>query len=320
MVAEQIKSKVGRENKRPVATFLVFLVLSSVLWLLVKLSEDYTTQTTFCLKLENVPADKWIANPEQTVKLSLTIDGFHTLRCKAIREAKRYVIIALDEVPYRLESGHTYSFGSQYVIEKIADRLDVNATNIIMNEDKIYFEMNSLKSKVVPVVLRSDIRTQRQYEVYGLPILDPSSITIYGPEEIIDTLKSVKTEIVSKINVNESVRATVPLDLLGGLIQSNTKSVNAVVEVVKYTEADVKVPVTAPDTLKMRFFPETLTLKCLVPIKDYSTMVPENFRVVCDAEQLKDLKPVIDVRLVSWPNNVRVLSMAPDKVEYLIVR
>lgn len=320
MVAEQIKSKIGREDKRPFFTFLVFLVLSTVLWLLVKLSEDYTTQTTFCLKLDGIPADQWVASPEQTVKLSLTIDGFHILRYKAIREAKRFVTIDLDEVPYRPETGNTYSFSSQYVIEKIADRLDVNATNITMNEDKVYFEMNPLKSKVVPVTLRSDIRTQRQFEVYGLPILDPSSITIFGPKEIIDTMKSVKTELLSKINVSESIHTTVPLDLLNGLIQSNVKSVNAVVEVVKYTEADLKVPITAPDTLRMRFFPETLNLKCLVPIKDYSTLVPENFRVECDAEQLRALKPVLDVRLVAWPNNVKVLSVTPEKVEYLIIR
>lgn len=308
------------KNKRPILTFLVFLVLSTALWLLIKLSKNYTTQTVFRVVLEDVPAERWMASPEQTTKLSMDIDGFHMLKYSMIRDAKRKVYIPLSEVSYRLENGNTYSFSSQYVAERIASLLDINASDITMNDAKIYFNMEPLKSKVVPVRLRSDIKTQRQYDVYGIPIFDPSSITVYGPEEIIDTLKSVPTLLLTKSNVEESFTETVALDLNEGKIQSNTTAVKVSVEVAKFTETDIQVPISTPDSLKLRLFPETMTVKCLVAIKDYASMVPENFRAEPDMKQLKDRQPLLDLHLVSWPQHIQVLGTAPEKAEYIIVQ
>jgi len=316
----EIKQKVERKSNRSILTFLVFLAISTGAWFLVKLSENYTTQTVFRLQFAEVPADQWIPSKEHLVKMSLNIDGFHTLRYKMIREPKRMVTIALNEVPYRQEDENTYSFSSQYVAEKVADMLDISPSDITMNDGKIYFDMDWLKSKVVPVVLRSDIKTQRQYDLYGIPVLDPSSVTIYGPQEVIDTVRSVRTELVSRANVSESFSETVNLDLSGGKIHSNTKAVRATVNVEKYTEMDVEVPIRVADSLRMRFFPETMTVKCLVAMKDYASVVPDDFSVTVDVRQLQVLEPLLDLRLAAWPQTVKILSTRPDKVEYLIVQ
>ncbi len=316
----RIKQKVERTNKHSAFTFLVFLVISAAAWFLVKLSENYTTQTSFRLQLSEAPADRWISSDEQTVKMSLNVDGFHVLRYKMIREPKRVVTVALSDVPYRQEKGDTYSFSSQYVAEKIADRLKISASDITMNDGMIYFNMSPLKSKVVPVALRSDIKTQRQFGLYGIPTLDPASVTIYGPDEIIDTVRSIRTELFSRTNVGESFNASVALDLMDGKIRSNTKEVNATFEIDKFTEMDVEVPIKVSDSLKVRFFPETMSVKCLVAMRDYASIVPESFTVSVDGQQLKAMQPLLDVRLATWPPTVQILSTRPDKVEYLIVQ
>ena len=308
------------KDKHSIFTFLVFLVISTVLWLMVKLSEDYTTQVDFRLKLEDVPAEKWISSNEQKVKLSMTTDGFHTLEYRLIRDPRRIVSLSLDEVPYRLESGTTYSFSSLYVTERIADFLGINAFDLTMNDAKVYFNLEPLMSKVVPVVLRSDIRPQRQFGVYGIPILNPSSVTVYGPVDVLDTLRSVRTELLSKLNVSDSFTETLSLDLLDGRLQSNTETVSVSVQLEKFTETDVKVPIKSPEALQIRFFPEALTVKCLVAIKDYASINTDDFRIEIDTAQLHALQPLLDVRLKSWPQYVQVLDSWPDKVEYLIVQ
>ncbi len=316
----RIKQKVERTNKHSAFTFFVFLAISTAAWFLVKLSENYTTQATFRLQLSETPADQWVSSDEQQVALSMNVDGFHALRYKMIRDPKRVVTIELGEVSYRQENGNTYSFSSQYVAEKIADRLGINPSDITMNDAKVYFNMDPLKSKVVPIVLRSDIKPQRQYGVYGIPTLDPASVTIYGPEEIIDTVNSVQTEMLSKPSVSETFSEMVGLDLLDGKIHSNTTEVNATIEVEKYTEVDIEVPIHAVDSLKVRFFPESMSVKCLVAMRDYASVNPESFSVAVDGEQLKAMQPLLDVRLASWPPTVQILSTHPDKVEYLIVQ
>ena len=315
-----IKQKVERTNKHSVFTFLVFLVISTAAWFLVKLSENYTTQTSFRLQLVEAPADQWVSSGEQTVKMSLNVDGFHILRYKMIREPKRFVTVNLSEVPYRQESGDTYSFSSQYVAEKIANRLGINASDVTMNDSKVYFTMNLLKSKVVPIVLRSDIKMQRQYGLYGIPTLEPASVTIYGPDEVIDTVRSVRTALLAKTNVSEGFSESVELDLLDGKIHSNTLEVKATFEVDKFTEMDIEVPIRVADSLKVRFFPETMSVKCLVAMRDYASITPDSFNAAVDLDQLKAMQPLLDLRLASWPPTVQVLSTRPDKVEYLIVQ
>jgi YbbR domain-containing protein len=189
-----------------------------------------------------------------------------------------------------------------------------------MNDAMVYFTMDALKSKVVPIVFRSDIKTQRQYGVYGIPTIDAASVTIYGPGEIIDTVRSVRTKLVSKANVSEDFSESVGLDMLDGKIRSNTKEVRVTVEVEKFTEMDIEVPIRVSDSLRVRFFPETMSVKCLVAMKDYASIVADDFVVAVDKQQLKALQPLLDVRLVSWPQSVQVLSTQPDKVEYLIVQ
>ena len=55
-------------------------------------------------------------------------------------------------------------------------------------------------------------------------------------------------------------------------------------------------------------------------MKDYASIVADDFAVSVDKQQLNALKPLLDVQLVSWPKAVQVLSSQPDKVEYLIVQ
>lgn len=317
---DDIKQKVERKNKSSILTFLIFLIISTAAWFLVKLSENYVTQTTFRLQFTDVPAEKWISSEEQMLKMSLDIDGFHTLRYKMIREPYRFVTISLNDVSYRLENGNTYSFSSQYVAEKVAERLGISTSDITMNDAMVYFTMDALKSKVVPIVFRSDIKMQRQYGLYGIPTIDPATVTIYGPEEVIDTVRSVRTQLVSKTNVSEDFSESVGLDMLGGKIRSNTKEVRVTVEVEKYTEMDVEVPIRMSDSLRVRFFPETVSVKCFVAMKDYASIIPDDFTVAVDKQQLKALQPLLDVRLVTWPQTVQILSTQPDKVEYLIVQ
>lgn len=317
---DSANQKEERKNERSFGSFFVFLILSAGLWFLVKLSENYTTQTLFHVQITDIPADMWMPSAEQSAKMSLNIDGFHTLRYKMIREPNRVVTVSLAQIPYREENGNVYSFSSQYVAEKVADRLGINVSDITMNEAKVYFNLDQLQSKVVPVELQSEIKTQRQYDLYGIPTLEPASVTIFGPKETVDTIKMVKTEVLTKSNVSQDITEVVALDLMDGRIRSNVEEVKAIIRVEKFTEVDVAVPIRVADSLKVRFFPEAMTVKCLVAMKDYASIAPEEFVVAVDEQQLQAMQPLLDVKLVSWPKTIQVLNTHPDKVEYLIVQ
>lgn len=316
---EKLKEEIERKDRSRFLSFLVFLIISTVLWFLIKLSKDYTTQSVFTLVYIDAPVNKWVSTPEQEVKFSFVADGFVTLAHRLVPRQKRVVELSLEEVPYRLEGGYTYSYSSQYVAERVADRLNIPAGNVTINDERQYFNMEDLQSKVLPVSVPLKIQTQRQYQLYGAPGVTPDKVTVYGPKNLLDTLKSVSSMPLEAYGASEDLQRTLALDLLGGTIRSDVGQVEVTVDIEQFTEVDIDVPVAVTDSLELRFFPETVTLKCMVPIRDYATVNGSSFKVLADTSQLHRLQPLLDVRLEKVPANVQVIRMEPGQVEYLIL-
>ena len=110
-----------------------------------------------------------------------------------------------------------------------------------------------------------------------------------------------------------------PIDFYDGSIRAEVTTAHVVVDVVQYTEIDIQVPVKLPNTMNVRFFPETMNVKCMVPIKDYASLNSSAFLVYADTAQLRQLQPLLDIHLVRIPPYVQVLKTEPEQVEYLII-
>lgn len=316
---EQIKDEIEQKDKTKFLTFLIFLCISAALWFLIKLTKEYTTLADFTVVYTEVPVNKWISTPEQTVKVSFVADGFVTLRHNLVRRNRRFIEIPLNEVPYRLEGGFTYSYSSQYIADKVAEWLGVPSGNVTVNDAMQYFNMEDLQSKEVAVLVPLEVSTQRQYSVYGTPRVTPSSVTVFGPKNMLDTMTAVYTATLHAVNASEDVVQTLPIDYYDGAIRGEATSAEVVVEVEQYTETDIEVPVTVTDTLNVRFFPETMKVKCMVPIRDYAIVTGSSFQVLADTAQLHQRQPLLDIKLVQVPEHVRIVKTEPEQVEYLIV-
>lgn len=319
MSVEEIKDEIVKKDKSKILTFLLFLLISSLLWFLIKLTKEYTTQTTFAVVYTEAPVNKWVSTTDQRVNLSFVADGFVTLHHNMVRQPNRVIEIPLNEVPYRLEGGNTYSYGSQYVAERVADWLGVPAGNVTVNDDKQYFNMEDLQQKDLPVRVPLEVKPQRQFLVYGDPIVEPAIITVYGPKSVLDTMESVATIPFSATNANATMTKALPIDYCGDALKGAEATVQVTVQVEQYTETTVEVPVTINDPLQVRLFPETMSVKCLVPMRDFATLSPASFQVLADTAQLHHRQPLLDIRLVKVPDHVQVLKTEPDQVEYLIV-
>ena len=316
---EQIKEDIEKKDKSRFLTFLVFLVISTVLWFLIKLSKEYTTQAEYTLAYTEVPVNKWVSTSKQTVKFSFVADGFVTLRYHLVPKQKRMVEIPLNEVPYRLEGGFTYSYNSQYVAERLAHSLNIASGNVTINDDKQYFNMEDLQSKEIAVNVPLEVTMQRQFQLYGQPEVVPDHLTVYGPKNLLDTLMQVNTYPLQATNLSAPLQSVLALDLFDGAIRSEVSEVTVGIDVEQYTETDIEVPVSITDSLELRFFPEKVSLKCMVPIRDFANITPQSFQVVADTAQLHRLQPLLDVRVLREPDHIQVIKMEPTQVEYLII-
>jgi len=319
MKKPDIIKNVSKEKQRHLLTFTVFLLISALLWLLTKLSKDYSTQGSYTINYTDVPVNQCITSDTTRVNFSFDADGFVTLAHVLTPPDERVIDISLTEVPYHKEKNSTYSFSSQYVAEKLAHQLSISPSNISMNEANILFDMEPLKSKKVAVELLSEIETQRQYGVYGSPTITPKTIIVYGPSKIIDTLTKVYTVKLKKSSVSESLNEPVELDLLNGMIKTDSTTVNVGIRIEKYTETSIEVPISLSRKTNVRVLPETVKVKCMVPLSDFNNIKPDMFEINIDETQIGK-EHIVDVVVNKTPNNVKIKSIKPEQVEYLIVK
>ncbi len=317
--SKEIIRNVPKNKKRHIFTLIVFLFISTLLWFLIKLSKNYSTQSTFAINYTNVPVDKCITSNTNKVKFSFDADGFTTLAHNLIPAEERTINISLNDVPYHKDNSTTYSFSSQYVAEKLSDLLGISPSNISMNERNISFNMEPLKSKTVPVTLISDISTERQYSIYDTPTITPQKVKVYGPSAIIDTLSMIYTKKIVKSNVESNINESVALDLYDGLIKTDSANVKVSVRIEKFTELSLEIPITKRSNTNIRLLPETVKVKCLVPMNEYKGLKPEMFDIGIDDSQIGKGQ-VVDIIVRKTPNNVTINSIKPEQVEYLIVR
>lgn len=304
------------------STFLICVLVSAFLWTIIKLSDEYTIQTTFKVCYVNVPSDKYMSeNCAFNQKVTITDSGFKLIRYYLVRISKRVVKISLAEIPYRYENEYeSYSYSGRYVCQAVADFLGVSVNGISISDNTIYFNMQNLKMKRVPVELNTNLTFQKQNQLYSKPVITPDSVDIFGYEKIVDTISSIKTELITATNINKDFTRTVRINLLDGLVNSTTETVDVFFDVEPFTEANYDVKVRSISDEDVRFFPEQVSVKCMVPLKDYPSINNGSFTIMIDEDQLANHEQLLRYRIVNRPSNVNIIKCEPEEIEYIIIQ
>lgn len=321
----QFNQVVNREkaklNKR-LAIFLFFLFISTVLWFLIKLSHEYTTELDYPIQLVNPPKGKVIVgDPPRTVQLRVKAYGYTLLRYKAM------ALLSPIRINLKGSKLNSNSDGSEYFLmlgDKISSLVSQLSDDIVllgMQPDTLYFSLANVIDKVVNVNPIINATYANQHMLAGAIKVVPQSITITGPKSILDTINEVKTSpvelnLISQTHNEKVSLATIPQ------VSFSQNVISLEVPVEKFTETTLKVPLTplnVPEKSQVILLPETITIKCNVTISKYFQLKPNQFKVVCDfsdADALVGGK--IRVSVLKSPDYVARIDFQPKYVDFIL--
>lgn len=314
---------VRNKNKEPqplqqASSMFFFIFIAALLWLIIKLSANYTVTEPLTILLKDQPSDLIITNDTQTINVTLSTSGFKLLNYYFKPTSRRKVEISLEEVPLHKDSRSTYSFGSSYAKEKIANFLSISPNEISFDENRIILTMEQLKSKRVKILPNIDISYENQYNRHGNIIITPDSITIYGPENVISEITNISTQKYQFKSINSKIDTDIPLNLIDG-INSDTKIVNIKMDVDRYTEAVANVVIKNNSKYKLRLFPDKVKIKYIVSLTDYNIINDKSFSIEIDTALISQRLNYLPVYITDYPNNTKILSIEPKEVEYIII-
>lgn len=308
-----------KKGKRPV--FLICLLLATLFWILVKLSNQYSVTYPLKVKYEHIPEGKMlVSSGDSVVNVSFKSDGYNLL--DLLLEGKlKYLPIDLSRLKMGKVKNNSYAIFTQGLKEPLASRLNVSESEIIFSTPDLEVNFADLHRRKVSVQPNLNLQFQSQYGLYHVTVV-PEKITIWGSEEEVDTISSVKTGSINleDLDADKVVDAWVKNPLPGDL-KIDPKKVKVKITVAKYTEFSLKVPVDVSGiNPPIRTFPSTTTLYFNMFLRDYKELKTNEFKVVPDVKNvnLRSVK-TLNLRIISHPKTTRDVRMDPYAVEFIIV-
>jgi len=322
------KIKTSSEKKesvhlnRRVITFMICILVSISFWLLMSLSKEYTITANFPVNYVNLPEDKVIANQlPRTFDIEIKSSGFNLMMYKFKRHRETLLINIQGAKPLR--SKNNFYLNTASTIDKIAAQFNSQIRVLKIVPDTLFFNFNKKVTKAVPVKANIAISCDHQYQQTDSIKLTPTFIKISGAADIINKIDYVETVPVNFKNVDKPLSLKLNILTTQALKQVDLSqtTVKATVNVKKYTEASIELPVEVenlPAGFGLKTFPDKITVKYNVAFDDYGKINALQFRAVVDYAKIESGNNKLKVHLVQFPQEVRSIKINPEKIEYII--
>lgn len=315
-----------RKYRNRLSVFLACLSIASFVWVVIKLSKDFTITINWPVHYVNVPMGRVLAlKSDTTLVFQIRARGFDLLPTY-FRGPSERVMVDLAKVRYLRNKGRLQNayLLSDDIKSAVAGQLNLNEEIVSIQPDTLFFQLTPMLSRKVPVVVPVEFSAAPAYGLYGTTTVTPDSVRVEGPAALIDTLRSVVTKRL-KLGILSST-STSKVSLQSRYqklpLSFSCQSFKVTVPIEKFTEATVTVPVTAlGDTCRMRFFPDRVNLIVLVAMRDYKRIEPSAFHLeVGCSEALSNHGRFITPKLTISPDFTKLIRQEPPQVEYIILK
>jgi hypothetical protein len=294
---------------------LVCIGVAFVFWLLIKLSQTYRAQKEvyFDIKLpqgyslSSLPPDNLLADLEGT-GWDLLFDHF-----------------------YSRELGLTYDMGGINRLNLSGGQLrsDIKAqlysddiTVIDINHDQLNLRAEEQAKRKVPIKPVTVLEFAPAHQLKNPVSLTPDSVTLIGPESIVNQFDVWYTDSLVYKNLQQSLVIEIGFQPSPPEVALSPDVTLAKIEVEPFTEKSVYVPLivkNAPDSF--RIFPEKVTVTSKLGLSQYDRMTYQDFTAEVDLQGVSSnsngtTAPII---ITKQPDYIQSIFFTPKSARFLFI-
>lgn len=304
--------------------FSIFLLISILIWFLNALGRNYTTQIEYPLVYTDIPEDRvFVGDLPENLDLRINAVGYALLRYKVL---KKPVPISFKISSYRMnnfgmDTTRAYVL-TRYLKDQISSQLPLELQLLEIKPDTLHFQFARRITRMIPVRPDLYFELDKQFTTINGTQVNPDSVTVSGPDVILDTLGYISTEKVDLGLLTRNYSDKIRLKKINGLEFSSSR-VDCVIELEKYTEVQLYIPIQVlglPDTLSMQTFPSKIKFTCNVGLSKYDWVTNNLFSAVVDYSAMDEQKKELLVSIQNIPSFLLNYEYYPRTVEFLISR
>jgi YbbR domain-containing protein len=307
--------KLSDGERRRLSAFFTCLVLAAFAWLISSLSNPYNYTVKRVITYKNAPQKRAFHSLQaDSLYITITGTGWQMLFSK-INDHDTSVTVDLQS----LERENYIVPSLQF--KQIPDK-DIPHNVVSIKPDTLYFDFSDRAVKRVPVRLLSSISYQKQFAQSNNARVNPAYVTLTGPKSRISKIMYWDTDTLKANNVDETIRAKIPLRLGEGNMSMYPKAVDVVVPVDEFTEKTLQIPVRLTNNYepyKVKIFPQKVKVTFVTSLKRYAETDENFFEAESDLNLWKQKDySTLPVKMTRVPPFCRIVSIDPPNIDFII--
>lgn len=308
--------KLSVSERRRLTVFITCLLLALVAWVFATLSGTYNFTVKQTITFKNTPLRRaFRALQPDTVEATMQGTGWQMVFSR-VNINNLPVVIDL----HTLEHSNFIALNTQ--IPQINRSRDANHKIVAFTPDTLYFDFTNRMVKKVRVEPVLAINYQPQYAPSGKININPAYITINGPGNVIEKIKTWKTDTLKADKVNDKINTTLNLQpVTEGNINIYPKMVQVQLPVEEYTEKTLRIPVKLinnPHYYNIKIFPQHVSITFTTPLSRYMEIDEDFFEASVDFSLYEQGYTVLPVTITRLPAYCRVVSITPRNLDFLV--
>ncbi|EDM43264.1 hypothetical protein SCB49_00877 [unidentified eubacterium SCB49] len=298
-------------------TFLFFLVVASLFWVLTKISKEFTAPISASIELVNIPESVSIKEKNaDEVTFNFFASGYGFLGYKLKSQS-----LAIDVSKYMSVNKNTINITEDQLIQEINIQFPSNRSANTLSIDELTLTVDPIIRKKVKVVVQNKTTYKKGFRLIGAVSVVPDSIFVSGPQKNVAQIDSVVTNTVLLENLNDNVskRVRIVKPKVSGITMSN-ENVSVSWTVKEVAQKEFEIPITLinepfRETIKM--IPNKVKIRVDITLDHFNAVKASDFEVVCDYDHRNIDESFMIAHLKNKTDKVEHIELTTQKIDYL---
>lgn len=315
-----LKDFLGRIRKfvftKDFLIFLVFVLISTAFWFVNMSGKKRAIDININVEYRNIPDDIQFLMPLPK-EINVEIKDFGLNILQYLFQKQRSVVINYNDF---LKNDSTLQY-PLYKLETLVKANFENSAEVVGGLKKIAVQYQKLERKRLATMLMGEVSLQAQYIFLSPMRITPDSIDVFGPKDILDTLRYAYVTPLTLSKIDKSVSLKQPfLEQKGISYAKNEAIVDIAVEML--TEKHLQVPIQCinkPLGVYVHLFPSVVDVTFSVGLSNFYNVTEDDFQVILDYNQLKNnISGKQQVTIFPEKDIIRYLKVQPQEIEFLL--
>jgi hypothetical protein len=292
---------------------LALLLMAVFLWFFVVTSREYDQILSVPIKLINLRESKvFLEIPPSSAEVRFHGKGTSLLLLSLFGDS--HIDLSLETI------NHFYDFPLRLEYVEWSTGVNVQAVEIL-HPDTVHIRLDEEIVITARVQSMLTVTPAEGYTKIGNPVCTPDSVTLTGPQSMLEDLKVINTTVKAITDADGNITQKLDLVLPGGnLIHSDATTVRTTVKVDKIIEKQLtEVPVNVVNCLPDkpgRAEPPTINLTIRGAKSLLADLNRDNLMVSVSAQEPLTSSGVL-TPMVYLPESVQLIEMTPDTVRII---